>query len=202
METKPRKIAAKTLHRFGPPVLLENIVGRAIPSAYREDLLGDMRENYTSWPRYVLDVAATIHVVLAEQILRLFCPSPDALRSDTAVTGAYVLILTLDVIQWFVPRNDDVAAAATMTWKTRLPMMLVVVAAFAALRHLRYTSGWSDIARFLAFVLALSGMAILITMIASPNPFLPNLDRYSQWTFLAGTLLFCVQRKIFFAEKP
>jgi hypothetical protein len=55
-----------------PPALAEAVVGRLIPPACREHVLGDLRERYTTLPRYVVDVLAVVPMVVASQIRRTF----------------------------------------------------------------------------------------------------------------------------------
>lgn len=55
-----------------PPKLIEDIVGLLVPPAYREHVLGDWHERYTSVSRYLLDVAATLPLIITSQIRRTF----------------------------------------------------------------------------------------------------------------------------------
>jgi hypothetical protein len=183
--------------RPGPPPLLETIVGRAIPTPYRDDLLGDMREHYISWPRYLQDFAGTVPFVLADHLRRVFCPSADARRADAAVTGSFLLILALDLVTRFLPERPNISTASVVTWNTGLLAIMVTITAFIGLHRLRQTSGWPDVARPLAWLLATSEAGVLVAMVAGVDSGLPNLERYSQWIFQAGTLLFCVQRRVF-----
>lgn len=53
-----------------PPRLLETLVGLFIPPASREVVLGDLHERFTSLPRYLVDVATTLPMVILSRIRR------------------------------------------------------------------------------------------------------------------------------------
>ncbi len=54
----------------GPPKLIEAIVGRLIPSASREAIVGDLRERYASLPAYLRDASGAVPAVLWGRIRR------------------------------------------------------------------------------------------------------------------------------------
>jgi hypothetical protein len=53
-----------------PPVFLERLVGRLLPRAAREHVLGDLSERYTSPVGYVLDAARTVPFVVTSELQR------------------------------------------------------------------------------------------------------------------------------------
>ena len=54
----------------GPPTLIEAIVGRLIPPASREHVLGDLRERCRSTPQFLGDAIRTLPFVVASQLRR------------------------------------------------------------------------------------------------------------------------------------
>ena len=76
-----------------PPKLIEGVVGRLLPSARREDVLGDLRERYTSRGAYVADALRVVPLVLFSQVRR---------TSDGLLMAleAYTLLLVLRGSPW------------------------------------------------------------------------------------------------------
>jgi hypothetical protein len=56
--------------RTVPPKSLEKLVGFLIPSACREEVLGDLHERFQSTPRYVVDALTTVPLVVLSRIRR------------------------------------------------------------------------------------------------------------------------------------
>ena len=54
----------------GPPQLLEALVGLLIPPACREEVLGDLHEQYTGLAHYVADALSTVPLVILSGIRR------------------------------------------------------------------------------------------------------------------------------------
>src|SRR5262249_26979523 len=56
------------------PKALEAVIGFLVPPACREHVLGDLRERYTSWRRYIGDAVDTIPRLIVSQIRRRTSP--------------------------------------------------------------------------------------------------------------------------------
>jgi hypothetical protein len=56
--------------RTAPPKSIEKLVGFFIPSACREEVLGDLHQRFLSTPRYVVDALMTVPLVLLSRIRR------------------------------------------------------------------------------------------------------------------------------------
>ena len=53
---------------------IEAVVGRLIPCAQREHVLGDLHERYTSLGQYIVDAVRTVPLVILSQIVRTTAP--------------------------------------------------------------------------------------------------------------------------------
>ena len=56
--------------RSNPPAVIELIVGLFVPPLVREQVLGDLAEQYTSPGQYVLDASRTVPAIVVSQIRR------------------------------------------------------------------------------------------------------------------------------------
>ena len=73
-----------------PRPLIEAVVGRLLPPACREHVLGDLHERYVSTGQYVLDAARTIPFVVWGQIRR----NSSASLAIAEVSAVYIALLS------------------------------------------------------------------------------------------------------------
>ena len=84
-----------------PPALIEKIVGALIPTASREDVLGDLQERCTTTPRYLGAALGVVPFVIFSHVRRSF----DALK---VAVQANVIFLVLR------PRSIGTGAASAL----------------------------------------------------------------------------------------
>jgi hypothetical protein len=99
-----------------PPKLIEGVVGRLIPPARREDVLGDLRERYSSPGAYLNQALHVVPLVLFSQLRR---------TSDGLLMAweAFILFLVLRGSPW-----------STWVQLTQLTLPIAAVVAALALR--------------------------------------------------------------------
>jgi len=136
-----------------PPKLIEDIVGLLVPPAYREHVLGDWHERYTSVSRYLLDVATTLPLIITSHIRRTFsielfvaelCGLYIAFASGSFIRGPgflydervlLPLALTIGVVVTVLVLRDAYADPRDdSTRKTLLDAGLAITFAYAAQR--------------------------------------------------------------------
>lgn len=73
-----------------PPKLIESIIGRLVPAACRENVLGDWNERYTSAPAYIIRALYTLPFLVSSRIRRTF-------KLERAVSEAVLLYIAYAV---------------------------------------------------------------------------------------------------------
>lgn len=81
------------LNHAAPPKLLESLVEKLLPGAYRQQVAGDLHERFRSLPSYIRDAASAVPAAIFSQICRttpgLFLLL-EAVIVYTSFFGAYV----------------------------------------------------------------------------------------------------------------
>jgi hypothetical protein len=80
-----------------PPAFLERLVGRLLPRASREHVLGDLAERYSSRALYIIDAGRTIPFVVGSQVRRSRVLA--AWAGGTAVTQVALVLLLVGIIR-------------------------------------------------------------------------------------------------------
>ena len=97
-----------------PPVFLERVVGRLIPPAAREHVLGDLSERYKSPVQYVIDAGRTVPFIVSSQLQRSgHSAAPvvqtEVLRVSMLLAFVGVVYISLQLVRgvvtprWFSP---------------------------------------------------------------------------------------------------
>jgi hypothetical protein len=103
----------------GPSQITEAILGRLIPPACREEVLGDLRERYLSPPHYLFEAARVIPCVLCSRIRRT-TDAVVALAEALSMYTAFVL-----AARWLDPR---MLGAADGLARLAIPPALILAA--------------------------------------------------------------------------
>jgi hypothetical protein len=81
----------------GPPRILERIIGLLIPPSRREDVLGDLRERYAGFGRYIVESIRTVPMVIFSAIRRTTDP-------QLFLTEALLLYVSFLSALWYLDR--------------------------------------------------------------------------------------------------
>jgi hypothetical protein len=107
-----------------PPALIEAVVGRLIPPAFREHVLGDLHERYTSPSSYLLDVARVVPLLIAGRLRTTF--------DGFVVLGELqIILLTFYTVMSRAYRTSPLRAAACVVPACAVLVMLCVRDAYA-----------------------------------------------------------------------
>ncbi len=82
----------------GPPKVVETSIGWLIPTACREEVLGDLRERYRNSGQYFFDAAATIPCVIYSRIRR----TTDAVLAVVEAASMYAMLV---LAAWWLDRR-------------------------------------------------------------------------------------------------
>jgi hypothetical protein len=103
-----------------PPRLLEFLTGLLLPRDYREQVLGDMQERYTSPLGYLADAASAVPAAIIGQIRRATSPAfvlLEALLVYASYLGAALCLHSID-------GSPDFLQAAAITGVVMLGLLL------------------------------------------------------------------------------